>query len=95
MVLSTIKAQPISIDYPKRILDLEEPERYFSISGFNASTFSMLKSSYNAASVIVFKSPVKHVAFFCRMEDATVKKFGVMIQVHAGDYASWMDRKVR
>ncbi len=28
-------------------------------------------------------------AFFCRMERSSWKKFGVMIQVHAGDYSKY------
>jgi len=42
----------------------------------------------------VLKSPVKHAAIFCHLEDLTLKKFGIMFQFHVGDYNSYMDRKI-
>lgn len=45
-------------------------------------------------SMLVFKSPVKHDAIFCHLEDLTLKKFGIMFQFHVGDYNSYMDRKI-
>jgi len=48
--------------------------------------------NYEHPSLVIYESPITHTAFFCRMEDITQKKFGVMIQFHVGDYNSSMDR---
>jgi hypothetical protein len=63
-----------------------------SLSNVQYFQSSFLVSKHQPS--IVYESPVQHHAFFCRMEDLSIKKFGIMIQVHAGDYNSYMDYKI-
>lgn len=40
---------------------------------------------------IILHSPIRHKAIFCRLEDLSQKKVGIMVQFHLGDYQSKYD----
>ena len=56
--------------------------------------FRLISQVHHFPSMMVLKTPIKHTAFFCRMEDVSQKRLGVMIQFHVGDYNSYMDYKI-
>jgi hypothetical protein len=45
-------------------------------------------------SLMVYKSPIRHTAFFCNLETKSQKKLGIMFQFHVGNYQSYMDYKI-
>jgi len=94
--LPLLNGQAMLIQAPVRELKLTTPTHTFfiPIKMWNEVSQQYSFQQYPSNSLVVFKSPVKHTALFCQIEDLTLKKFGVMIQLHVGDYNSYMDKKI-
>lgn len=93
---ASLQAQTIVVQVPARELKLSTPVYKFFLPAkkWDKVWHQTPLSTNSPNSLLIFKSPIQHTAIFCRLEDLTLKQFGIMIQVHMGDYNSYMDRKV-
>lgn len=69
----------------KRVYDFVIPSFTMKVQHGKLRSKSILQNP------VILKSPIVHKAIFCRLEDLTQKKLGIMIQFHTGDYNSRMD----
>lgn len=66
--------------------------KHYSLFSVHAPSLIAVHRSV-AQNVHSFGSYVHYPAIFCQMEQKSVNRLGVMIQVHAGDYNSYSRRR--
>lgn len=76
------------LGYKPRQIQFQKPFQPLLIPSVSSPSYAFVLGEDRSftTQTCVYKSPVHHTAFFCKMEVKTQNAFGIMIKVHAGDY---------
>lgn len=70
-------------------LNIEEPQFFVPSLGSSPVVFKSFSQYSPTFTLSIFKSPVHHTAFFCKMEMKAVNRLGIWVKIHAGDYDTY------
>ncbi len=85
---ASLYAQNDLLGYKPRQIKFKQPFQPLLVPSLSSPSYAFVLGEDRSISpqTCVYKSPVHHTAFFCKMEVKTQNTLGIMIKVHAGDY---------